>query len=374
MGLAASSSGFEREACSECAWNLSADGVTSEWSEFLVRHYSVEHEMASGLAMTIVLPQLLRSRLQDWMVTGVSVYLGQSSISFGRQLSSRSETDVKLFYGVDILFGDHSAVSWIWYCRSTEWCLQLHKAMVEALPPPPIEVSASSQPMTQERFPGRPHWLVDAHDNVDQEGEFQKRVEDKPMEGSFAIQEAAGDEENGPQADRGVPIESAMPSLQEEEPECAVASQDVTGAAQDRMPYQLTLILSNAEAHPGILSLPIPLGKEDEVRAVVQKWNENCEGPLTWAGRRFQTETDFQVMREVAVNLTDLLLLGLEPDLSSSLNPDWTWERYPRGVGEVACRDDPEQPDFNDACSEEVSEWEELPDYLLEEMAEADAD
>eukprot|EP00971_Amphidinium_carterae_P030549 600806-Amphidinium_carterae.1 len=68
------------------------------------------------------------------------------------------------------------------------------------------------------------------------------------------------------------------------------------------------------------------------------------------------------------------MILGFEPDLSASLTPDWTWERYPRGVGEVACREDEEENEGSEdeeEYSQIESEWEELPLHLQEEMTEA---
>lgn len=56
------------------------------------------------------------------------------------------------------------------------------------------------------------------------------------------------------------------------------------------------------------------------------------------------TARDFARLRESAMNMPDLLLFGLESDLASSLTPDWTWEKYPRGSGEVTVANFPSLP------------------------------
>jgi len=38
--------------------------------------------------------------------------------------------------------------------------------------------------------------------------------------------------------------------------------------------------------------------------------------------------------------MTDLFLMGLETEVAMALTPDWTWEKYPQGFGEVALASD----------------------------------
>lgn len=47
------------------------------------------------------------------------------------------------------------------------------------------------------------------------------------------------------------------------------------------------------------------------------------------------TEGDYQALGTTAINITDLLLLGIEPETAMALTPDSTWELYPQGRGEV---------------------------------------
>eukprot|EP00913_Durusdinium_trenchii_P016806 g15796.t1 len=76
-----------------------------------------------------------------------------------------------------------------------------------------------------------------------------------------------------------------------------------------------------------------------------QQWPRFRNWPLFWrfgrsmkllASEQDRLGRDFLRLREEHVNLPDLLLLALEPDVAMSLTPDWTWEKYPRGYGEVA--------------------------------------
>ena len=143
MGLT-SSSAFDREASSGCSWRLSHDGVASSWSQFCLCRYGTG-VATTGLAMTIALPHLLRSRLQDWRVDALSFHIGPAFVSFGRELLSTSGSEHRMFYGVDIFFGDHSSLSMMWYCRASEWCLQLHKALLEPLP----QTNATTQELQQ---------------------------------------------------------------------------------------------------------------------------------------------------------------------------------------------------------------------------------
>jgi len=79
---------------------------------------------------------------------------------------------------------------------------------------------------------------------------------------------------------------------------------------------------------------------------MVQHWGEHCV-PLTWSGRRWVTAEDFVFLRETSLNMTDLFLMGLETEVAMALTPDWTWEKYPQGFGEVAL--EPEDSDTDDA-------------------------
>ena len=53
------------------------------------------------------------------------------------------------------------------------------------------------------------------------------------------------------------------------------------------------------------------------------------------AGMVCDTDGDYQALGTTAINITDLLLLGIEPDTAMALTPDSTWELYPQGRGEV---------------------------------------
>lgn len=72
------------------------------------------------------------------------------------------------------------------------------------------------------------------------------------------------------------------------------------------------------------------------MRRLVGVWNHSHSVPLCSAELRLTTPEQFRELRDTSINITDLLLLGLEFEAAMALTPDWTWEKYPRGLGEVA--------------------------------------
>lgn len=72
---------------------------------------------------------------------------------------------------------------------------------------------------------------------------------------------------------------------------------------------------------------------------------------MTWSGRRWVTPEDFALLRETSLNMTDLFLMGLETEMAMALTPDWTWEKYPQGFGEVAL-----PPETDDGDSDDTSQ------------------
>jgi len=303
-------SSFDRKDESQTCWLVEHCGIGSPWSQFTLRRYGTGLA-ATGVAASVALPRLLRRQLQDWSVQGCGVYLGTSSISFGRQLNSLSSaSESELFFGVDIFFGDTTdKASWIWYCGAREWLLQLNKAVLEPLP-----ASAPSQRVvgTQQQWPGRPRYIGDDADSV-------------------AAEVAA------------VP-QAVVPTTAAPEPEPQCEGGDISSfEALDPIEHQLSMFFSNADGHVGLLCVPVPRSQVDATTVIVNGWNATCEVPLMWAGRRWQTAEDFAQLRETALNMPDLLLLGLETDLATTLTPDWTWEKYPRGYGDAALP--PEAPE-----------------------------
>lgn len=229
---------------------------------------------------------------------GCSVYLGRSFVSFGRELGSLSRADARLFYGIDIFFGEHGRTSCLWYCRSTEWLLQLHKVQLDPLPPLPEAAAVNASGLPGHRWPGRPRYLG---------------------EGPNGTQASGG----GAAADAGAAGGAAAP--QGGSPDSPIAAD-----------HQLSLFFSNADGHVGLLGLPVPQSRMPAAAAAVASWAEHGEVPLTWGGRQWRTAEDFAELRETALNMPDLLLMGLETEVAMALTPDWTWEKYPRGFGEAA--------------------------------------
>lgn len=311
---AITSSAFEREEEAESTWLVEHRGLGSPWSQFTLRRYGAGFS-ATGVSASVCLPRLLRRRLQDWHVQGLSVYLGSNFVSFGRKLESISRHDAGLFYGIDIFFGDNNdRASWFWYCRAQEWLLQLHKAMLEPLPAPPPTFA----PVTAERrWPGQPRFLAEenqvATPAVAANSEAVGTAVDAagvamPGKGQFGTWEGADDS-----AEADGPVEEA-----------------------DIVDHQLSLFLGNADGHVGLLVLPIPRSHVAATKAAVERWSTTCEVPLEWAGRSWSSTEDFNQLREAAFNMPDILLLGLETELAMALTPDWTWEKYPRGFGDAA--------------------------------------
>lgn len=305
---------FLRDEEAEAAWVVEHHGLGSPWSQFALRRYGAGFG-ATGVSSTVALPRLLRRRLQDWGVQGCAVHLGRHFVSFGRQLESTSRSDApKLFYGTDIFFGDNSErASWFWYCRASEWLLQLHKAVLEPLPAPPSVAQTPLQVQHQhQRWPGRPRFLGESNQAraaaeaaAAAEAEEARKAEEATKAGLAGI--AKGWEEDG----------------------------DEISHLNEVVEQQLSLFLSNADGHIGCLSLPVPRGHTDVAARLVQEWGQTLEVPLLWAGRLWQTTEDFMHLRESALNMPDLLLLGMETDLAMTLTPDWTWEKYPRGYGDA---------------------------------------
>lgn len=231
-----------------------------------------------------------------------------------------------MFYGVDIKFGDHP-VAWF-YCKSSEWQLILHKALLEPLAvqtttPSASAPSAASNSAQDRRFPGRAYYLGDEPPPAAVAAEVLRVAQ---QQGEVKKKEAEGATTAG---------HDLMTSLGE-----AVAEGFAGGAAAsggDDLPsYQLSVFFGNADGHVGLLCLPILASQVEAVRAVISGWSKELEVPCNWAGRWWSTTEDFIHLREQTVNLPDLALLALEPDVAMSLTPDWTWEKYPRGYGEVA--------------------------------------
>jgi len=206
-----------------------------------------------------------------------------------------------MFYGVDIRIAD--CLSDWWYCKPNEWQLQLHKAFLE---PVPDGSSQSTEGVEDSvRFPGRAYYLGD-----------------EPPPAAVAANLRSGlwseDSKKDPEARGG--------------PQAATLQQT---RAADHVSHQLSIFLGNADGHVGVLSFPVPANQVDPVAAMIAAWEDGLEAPCHWAGRQWRTQEDFTQLRETSVNLPDILLLALEPDLAMSLTPDRTWEKYPQGLGEV---------------------------------------
>jgi hypothetical protein len=320
MGIGASD--FSRESESHVSWLVEHVGYASPWSSFTLRRYGAGYA-ATGVESKVAVPRLLRRRLHDWRVKGCGVHVGSNFVSFGRQLVSLSSGTTELFFGIDIFFGDTSArAQWLWYCSVREWLLHLHKAVLEPMPPRP-----SRSPILttrQQQWAGRPRLLGD---------EPSTTSTSEPLH-TF---DAAGDSRAGGDSTH-VNEEESNPPLDE------------------TIDHQLSLFLSNADGHVGILCLPIPNGQVDAVAAVVAKWRSTCEEPLVIGERRWETEEDFLALRDARLNMPDLLLLGLEMELSMVLTPDVTWEKYPHGLG------NPVSPRFPSQTGEEGEQQAEATD------------
>lgn len=297
MGVTASE--YARKDAAEATWDIPHEGVGSPWSLYALRRYGSGFA-ATGVSSSIALPKLMRHRVQDWHVHGLSFYMGSDWISFGRSLESLSKPGNHLYYGVDVIFSEHSRTSALWFCKPQEWLLRLHKAVIEPLPtPPPPAIVAAVGPG---RWPGQPRYLL------------EERPSGAAAPAGSTGGTGAADEELASEPDPATADDGAVAS-------------------------QLSLYLSNADGHVGLLSIPVMSGYEKEARDACERWAK-LEVPLVWGGRQWKTDADFVQLRETALNMPDLLLLALETELAAALTPDWTWEKYPRGYGEVALIED----------------------------------
>lgn len=308
--MGAASSDLDRAGQAQVLWTLPHHSGNNVWTNYVMSRYGMGYSV-TGVSASLALPRLLRRRMQDWIVDNLAFYFVSNGLSFGRSLQSVSRAGSSMFYGVDIRFGSHEP-SWF-YCKPTEWLLQLHKAILEPFNDGQLENGADR------RFPGRAYYIGDEAPpaavaaNTRTVREVQKRSES--AEGQREVERAdAADEAKD-----------------------ASSHQDRSGSDQtsDTFTHQLCIFMGNADGHVGLLTLPIPANKVEEVESVVESWEE-LEAPCFRAGRQWTTAEEFLLLREEHVNLPDLLLLALEPDIAMSLTPDWTWEKYPRGYGEVA--------------------------------------
>lgn len=328
MGLAASD--LDRSSQANAYWDLPLQGSHASWAQFTSRRYG-SGIAATGVSQTVALPQLQRRRLQAWTVEGFSFYLGPDFVSFGRQLRSVTRTDAGMFFGVDVRFGQHSQMSRLWYNRSHEWLLQLHKAVLEPLPPAPNHVSSAS---STSRWPGRPRYLNEEKDQATRG--FDGR--------------GAGDAEGAAGSCAGVRACACSTAAACPDSSGQADSSCSSSSASDAVEHQLLLYLGNADGQVGILSLPVPRSKVKAVSLSISVWRTSCEVPLRRGADLWRTAEEFASLRESSLNIMDLLLLGLETEIAMSLTPDHTWEKYPRGVGEPAfphSADETELP-FND--------------------------
>jgi len=308
---------FDRVEHASVSWSLEhLDGHT-QWSTWLLHRYGVGYSV-TGVSSSAALPRLLRRRMQDWRVDAINFHLSSTYLSIGRHLRSISRETSSMFYGVDIRFGDHSS-GWF-YCKPSEWQLILHKALLEPLAsqaaaPTAAPAAASTQ---DRRFPGRAYYLGDEAPPAAVAAEVLRVAQ---QQGEVKKKEAESDAAAG-EGFAGAGSREAL----------AQSGAD----AIDLPSHQLSVFLGNADGHVGLLCLPILASQVDAVRAVTLGWSKELEVPCNWAGRLWRTAEDFMQLREQTVNLPDLVLLALEPDVAMSLTPDWTWEKYPRGYGEVA--------------------------------------
>lgn len=301
MGIGASTSSESEKV----GWLVRHDGYASPWAQFVLRRYG-SGLAATGMALNSGLPWLLRQRIQDWDVCGIVVELGPTCISFGRSLGSHigGDSSPGMTYCITIRFGEHGSGGWLWYCKPREWLLQLHKVVLERVPASvPSQVPAEMEGAQLQGAPeGQPRW---------------------PGRGRHLFEEA--DESNGQcVAPATGEVDTKVTSLEQEQ---------VTNP--DQVEHQLSMYFSNADGHIGLLCLPVLPSCKDKIEEVMPLWRHGCEVPFAWGTQMLTTAQDFARLHESAINMPDLLLFGLESDLASSLTPDWTWEKYPRGFGEV---------------------------------------
>ncbi|CAE8646912.1 unnamed protein product [Polarella glacialis] len=335
MGI--TSSEFDREGEAQVSWRVLHHDVASHWSQYVFGRYGTGVSI-TGVAANIAIPRLLRKNMQDWDVKSLSFHAGKQFFSVGRYLQSISRASSQMFHGVDIRFGEHTGFGSMFYCRTTEWMLQLHKAVLEPLPsgttmPTAVGSFAGSRQTgrSDPRFPGKAHYLGDGP------RPSTEREQVVAIAGPSSVQEAAVKAAGGAREDT-----DAGRSLEgQAEPEDAAGVHLCASASQPSetpcaVTHQLALFLGNADGHVGLLSVPVPSDKVDEVACLVSEWSDSVEVPLKWANRLWRTTEDFLQLRATAANMPDLLLLALEPDVAAALSPDWTWEKYPMGSGEVA--------------------------------------
>mmetsp|Transcript_3217 Transcript_3217/g.7717 ORF Transcript_3217/g.7717 Transcript_3217/m.7717 type:complete len:379 (-) Transcript_3217:255-1391(-) len=303
----------------EVSWTLPHGSLASPWSRYALRRYGSGFA-PTGLAESVAVPRLLRLRTQDWLIHGFGVRLGPDFVSFGRELSSSSQTEARTFYGVDVYFGQHSRSSWFWYCKSTEWLLLLHQVILEPIPEVPgvdpgsigtlsLQTAGSQGGAADMRWPGKPRYLT----------------EETAPSGSKSRRQRAT-------SSRDAQVVA----------QCATSAAGVAPQSPDsgnQVDKQLSFLMSNADGHVGLLSLPVPRNKEDAAKEAIAQWSSLCVTPLRWGGDVYSTPEDFRQLREHALNMPDILLLGLEAEMAMVLTPDWTWEKYPRGFGEAAFPD-----------------------------------
>lgn len=283
--MGAAPSGVDRVAEAEVSWVVLEE---TRWTSFVERRYG-RGLAATGIASTVAVPRLLRKRMQDWAVEGFSFWLAETWVSVGRELRSLSVASSTLFYGVDIHLGRHIRSMWSWDGGAAEWLLRFHMAILE-----PVPHGSPGAPLFQQKWPGRPRYLTEGED--------------------------------------GEPASSHSQASQSSQSSSSAAVPSYGTDAE----HVLSIFLSNAEGHIGQLTVPVPHEKVEAVRELSARWCELHAVPLTWAGRRWSTLEDFRSLRESSLNMPDLLLLILEPDLAGAMTPDWTWEKYPRGVGDIA--------------------------------------
>eukprot|EP00929_Paragymnodinium_shiwhaense_P077416 TRINITY_DN39865_c0_g1_i1.p1 TRINITY_DN39865_c0_g1~~TRINITY_DN39865_c0_g1_i1.p1 ORF type:complete len:341 (+),score=22.73 TRINITY_DN39865_c0_g1_i1:82-1104(+) len=332
MGVSASA--FDRHEEALVSWLVDHTGAQSTWVDFVARCYDGGAMAVTGMADSMAIPLLARTRLGDWSVRGLNIILGANSVSIGRHLASISTAGGEQFYGVDVLFGANARhASWFWSCGAAEWILRLHYAALETWPENEaaaprrrriVEARASEPPpgtTVQEQsdpWKGRPRYIGEEPTppvRVD-----QKQAEEQSVETANTAP-AKQPEKLQTQAD------APVGQVGESTPGSSGAS-DVT--------HQLSMILSNADGHAGYLALPVVSSAVDEVAGVISAWEERCCEPLSWGGRCLRTKDDFREFLDSALNMPDLLLLALEPELARVLTPDNTWEKYPAGFGEPA--------------------------------------
>lgn len=310
MGLAASD--LDRSSQANACWDLPLQGSHASWTQFTSRRYG-SGIAATGVSQTVALPHLQRRRLQAWNVEGFSFYLGPDFVSFGRKLRSVGRADAGMFFGVDVCFGQHSQYSRLWYNRSHEWLLRLHKAVLEPLPPAPNHSSSAS---STSRWPGRPRYLNE-----------EKDAATRGFDGR-------GDADGVANACAGVRACASSAAAPCPDLSCQAESSCGSPSAPDEVEHQLLLYLGNADGQVGILNLPVPRSKVKAVSLSISVWRTSCEVPLRRGADCWRTAEEFASLRESSLNMMDLLLLGLETEIAMTLTPDHTWEKYPRGIGE----------------------------------------